>query len=64
MKIEPLKLNKNITLRFDESISDKISWTAEMPKGELKKLKMVCKPIATEGDVVIWVIDPKKVSFI
>jgi len=64
MNINPVKLDKNITLKFDESISDKISWTAEMPKGELQKLKKVCKPISTEGGVVVWVIDPNKASFL
>ena len=61
---ESNKVDEKTSLEVEESIVDKISWTAEMPNGELQKLKKVCKPFATKDGLTIWVLDDKKVSFI
>lgn len=61
---KPIKVDASMTLELEESICDKLSWTAEMPKGELEKLKKVCKPVATDDGVTIWVLDENKVNFI
>ena len=62
--VKPIKVGESMILELEESICDKLSWTAEMPKGELEKLKKVCKPIATDDGVTIWVLDENKVNFI
>jgi len=62
--IEKIKIGSNVILQVEESISGKLSWTAEMPKGELDKLKKVCKPVSTDRELTIWVLDENKVNFI
>ena len=62
--VKTIKVCESMILELEESICDKLSWTAEMPKGELEKLKKVCKPIATDDGVTIWVLDENKVNFI
>ena len=61
---QPIEVDENTSLKMEESICDKISWTAEMPQGELEKLKKVCKPVAVDAELSIWVLDSKKVNFI
>ena len=61
---KPIKVDASVTLELEESICGKISWTAKMPKGELEKLKKVCKPVATDEGLTIWVLDEEKVNFI
>ena len=53
----------NVKIAVDETIHGKIGWTAAMPKGELAKLKKVCKPVAIQDDLTVWVLDKKKVHF-
>lgn len=61
---KPIRIDSSVVLELEESICDKVSWTAKMPKGELAKLKKVCKPVATEDGLTIWVLDEEKVNFI
>lgn len=61
---KPIKVDASVVLELEESICDKISWTAKMPQGELAKLKKVCKPVAAENGLTIWVLDEEKVNFI
>ena len=61
---QPIEVDENTSLKMEESICDKISWTAEMPQGELEKLKKVCKPVAVDSELSIWVLDSEKVNFI
>ncbi len=60
---EPVNIDRNLKIATDESV-DQLSWTAAMPKGELAKLKKVCKPVAAKDGLVFWVIDDSKVTFI
>jgi len=62
--VQPVQVLEDVTLAIEESIHDKISWTAAMPNGALTKLKKVCKPVATRDGLTIWVLDDKKVKFI
>jgi hypothetical protein len=62
--VQPVQVLEDVTLAIEESIHDKISWTAAMPNGALTKLKKVCKPVATRDGLTIWVLDDKKVRFI
>ena len=62
--VQPVQVLEDISLAIEESIHDKISWTAAMPNGALTKLKKVCKPVATRDGLTIWVLDDKKVKFI
>tara|TARA_Y100000004_G_C8720983_1_gene330108 strand:+ start:183 stop:392 length:210 start_codon:yes stop_codon:yes gene_type:complete len=61
---QPIKVDENTSLKVEESICDKVSWTAKMPHGELEKLKKVCKPVAMDNGLSIWVLDSDKVNFI
>ena len=61
---KPIRVDSSVILELEETISDRISWTAKLPQGELEKLKKVCKPIATDNDLTIWILDEKKVNFI
>ena len=60
---EPVNVGGNLKIATDESV-DQLTWTAAMPKGELAKLKKVCKPVAAKDGLVFWVIDDSKVTFI
>ena len=62
--VQPVQVLEDVTLAIEESIHDKISWTAAMPNGALTKLKKVCKPVATRDGLTIWILDDKKVRFI
>lgn len=62
--VQPVQVTGDIKLAIDETIHDQLSWTAKMPKGELAKLKKVCKPVATDNGITFWVIDEKKTRFI
>lgn len=62
--IQPVRVLEDVSLAIEESIHDKISWTAAMPQGALTKLKKVCKPVATRDGLTIWVLDDKKVQFV
>ncbi len=53
-----------VKIAIDETIHDKVGFTAAMPKGELAKLKKVCKPVATHNDLTVWVLDKKKAHFV
>lgn len=60
----PIRIAEDISIEVEESLHDQISWTAEMPKGDLTKLKKVCKPIAVKNGLTFWVLDSDKVDFI
>ena len=60
---EPVSVDRDLKIATEESV-DQLAWTAAMPKGELAKLKKVCKPVAAKGGLVFWVIDDSKVTFI
>jgi len=60
--IEPF-IAGDVKIAIDETIHGKIGWTAAMPKGELAKLKKVCKPVAVRDDLTVWVLDKKKAHF-
>lgn len=62
--IEPIQITGDVSLALDETIHDKVSWTAAMPKGELAKLKKVCRPVASKDGLVFWVLDENKAKFI
>ena len=62
--IQPVHVLDGVSLAIEESIHDHLSWTAAMPKGDLTKLKKVCKPVSTKDGLTIWVLDSKKVNFI
>lgn len=64
MFFQPIKVDDQTSLKVEESICDRVSWTAAMPNGELEKLKKVCKPFATNDGMTIWVLDSEKVNFI
>jgi len=60
--VEPVTAG-DVKITVDETIHGKIGWTAAMPKGELAKLKKVCKPVAVRNDLTVWVLDQNKVHF-
>lgn len=62
--IEPISVTGDVKLAVDETIHDEISWTAALPKGELQKLKKVCKPVAAKDGMTFWVLDNTKVRFV
>ena len=62
--VQPVRVLDGVSLAIEESIHDHLSWTAAMPKGDLTKLKKVCKPVSTKDGLTIWVLDSEKVSFI
>jgi len=62
--VEPINVVDDVRLAMDETIHDELSWTAAMPKGELAKLKKVCKPVATKDGMTFWVLDDSKVRFV
>lgn len=62
--IEPINISEDVKIAVDENIHGELSWTAAMPKGELAKLKKVCKPVASHGGITIWVLDEKKTRFV
>ena len=64
MFFQPIKVDDQTSLKVEESICDRVSWTAAMPNGELEKLKKVCKPYAVNDSMTIWVLDSEKVNFI
>ena len=61
--IQPVKVDKNLQIAVDESIEN-VAWTAAMPKGELAKLKKVCKPVAASNGITFWVLDENKTELI
>jgi len=61
--IQPVKVDESLQIAVDETIDD-VAWTAAMPKGELAKLKKVCKPVASRDGITFWVIDETKTKFI
>lgn len=62
--IEPISVTGGIKLALDETIHDQVSWTAALPKGELKKLKKVCKAVAAKDGMTFWVLDNTKARFV
>lgn len=60
---EPVSIDRDLKIATEESV-DQLAWTAAMPKGELAKLKRVCKPVAAKGGLIFWVIDDSKATFI
>ena len=48
--IQPVKVDESLQIAVDETIDD-VAWTAAMPKGELAKLKKVCKPVASRDGI-------------
>ena len=61
--IQPVKVDENLQIAVDESIEN-VAWTAAMPKGELAKLKKVCKPVAASNGITFWVLDENKTELI
>ena len=61
--IQPVKVDENLQIAVDESIEN-VAWTAAMPKGELAKLKKVCKPVAAANGITFWVLDENKTELI
>jgi len=62
--IEPIQVTGDVALALDETIHDKVSWTAALPQGELAKLKKVCKPVAASNGITFWVLDESKTKLI
>tara|TARA_B100001564_G_C20647547_1_gene675135 strand:+ start:1548 stop:1766 length:219 start_codon:yes stop_codon:yes gene_type:complete len=60
---KPVNIDGQIKIATEESI-EQLAWTAAMPKGELEKLKKVCKPVAAKNGLVFWVVDNTKATFI
>lgn len=60
---EPMSVDRDLKIATEESV-DSLIWTAAMPKGELAKLKKVCKPVAAKDGLIFWVVDDSKVTFI
>lgn len=62
--IKPVRVAQDVEFAMEETIEGELSWTAAMPKGELAKLKKVCKPVAAKDGMTFWVLDDSKVRFV